>query len=211
MKLIGLDFSINKPAACVFSNGIYQFISWPYDLSEKFIELYSNSGIEIYERTDNKDKGNNITDRMRYEVKNSVYLAKLIKESLAPYLYQDTYIAFEGLSYGSSGDIGIQLGGYKYMLMYELSKAVPLNQMFTYSPITVKSVAGCAKKGMGKSEMINAFIEHGPECTFHNELQQNPIKFKNKNGKNWIGHLDDLVDSYWVLQTMIVKENLTSN
>lgn len=211
MKLIGLDFSINKPAACILTNDVCKFVSWPYDLSEKFVKLYSDAGVHIVERTDNKDKGNNITERMRYEVSNSVYLAKLIKETLAPYLYQDTYIAFEGLSYGSSGDIGIQLGGYKYMLMNELSKAVPLDHMFTYSPITVKSVAGCAKKGMGKAEMINAFIEQGPHCIFHHELKENPIKFKNKNGKNWIGHLDDLVDAYWVLETMIVKENLTVN
>ena len=77
-------------------------------------------------------------------------------------------------------------------------------------PITVKSIAGCAKKGMGKMEMINAFMEKGPHCIFNHELKENSQNFKNKNGKNWIAHLDDIVDSYWVLETLKVKENLTN-
>lgn len=210
MNIIGLDFSINKPAACVLTQGCYHFISWPYDLSEKLVKLYNETGVQIIEREDNKNKGNDISAMMRYEVKNSKYLAKLIYDSLFPFLFEDTYIVFEGLSYGSSGNIGIQLGGYKFMLMNELSQRVPLDNMYTYSPITVKSVAGCAKKGMGKDEMISAFIEKGPHCIFNHELKQHPEIFKNKNGKNWITHLDDIVDSYWVLETLKVKEKLTN-
>ena len=208
MTLIGLDFSINKPAACINHNGELIFMSWPYELSEKFTKLYSESGVQIIERTDNKDKGDNISTKMRYEVENSKYLANLITQSLLPYLNIDTYIAFEGLSYGSPGDVGIQLGGYKYMLMDALSKYVSLDKMFTYSPITVKSIAGCAKRGMGKGEMINVFSNSGHSCKFRVTLSQYPTLFKNKKGTSWIVHIDDLVDAYWVLETMKVKENL---
>lgn len=210
MNLIGVDFSINKPAVCIFSDNQYKFISWPYGLSQKLSDLYNAFGIKIVERTDNKEKGDNISAKMRYEVKNSEYLASLIYNDLLPYLNKDTYIAFEGLSYGSSGDVLIQLGGYKYMLMNKLSEIVPLENMFTYSPITVKSVAGCAKRGMGKNEMIQAFINKGPHTIFNHELKENPINFKNKKGINWITHLDDIIDAYWVLETLKIKENLTS-
>jgi len=207
-NLIGLDFSINKPAACVFHHNLCHFVSWPYDLSKKIVEQYQKSGVQIIERLDDKEKGPNISSKMRYEVQNAQYLSKLIYDTLLPFLYEDTYIAFEGLSYASSGDVVLQLGGYKYMLMSELSRKVPLDNMFTYSPITVKSVAGCAKKGMGKNEMIDAFMQKGPHCIFNHELKENIQSFKNKNGKNWIAHLDDLVDAYFVLKTLQIKENL---
>jgi len=211
MDLIGLDFSINKPAATIFHNDMYYFMSWPYGLPDKVAAVYENSGVRIIKRTDDKIKGDNISEQMRYQIKNSVYLAKLIFDSLLQYLDKDTIIGFEGLSYASSGDVVLQLGGYKYMLMNELSKKVPLKNMFTYSPQTVKSIAGCAKRGMGKKEMIEAFISKGPHCIFNHEIKENKMLFtkKGRNGNiNFIEHLDDVCDSYWVLETMRVKQSI---
>ena len=92
--------------------------------------------------------------------------------------------------------------------MNELAKYVPLDNMFTYSPITVKSTAGCAKRGMGKADMINKFIEEGPHCIFNHVLKESPDKFKTPKSKNWITHLDDFVDAYFVLETLRKKEGL---
>lgn len=208
MTIIGFDFSINKPAACILHDNEYSFISWPYGLSEKITKIYNESGVSVIERTDDKDKGDNISEKMRYEVENSKYLANLIRDSLIPFINSTTYLAFEGLSYGSEGNVGIQLGGYKYMLMDALSPYVPLDNMFTYSPITIKSVAGCAKRGMGKADMINKFISEGPDCKFKLSLLNEPDKFKTPKSKNWIIHLDDFIDSFWVIQTIKKKENL---
>lgn len=206
MNIIGFDFSINKPAACIFANETYKFISWPYGISDKHLKVFSESGITIVERTDNKDKGNNISEKMRYEVENALYISRLIIDSIKPYLNEDTIIAFEGLSYASKGDVVLQLGGYKYILMAELSKYMSTDNMYTYSPITIKSIAGCAKKGMGKIDMINKFIEEGPDCQFRDSLRNEPDIFKTPKSKNWIVHIDDLVDAYWVIQTILKKE-----
>jgi len=206
--LIGLDFSINKPAACVLFNDKCYFYAWPYLLSEKYLEIYKKAGVTIILREDTKDKGETLTSKIVYEVKNANYLSNLIVETLKPYLNKDTYIAYEGLSYASSGDVVLQLGGYKYMLMNTFSKFVPLENMFTYSPITVKSIAGCAKRGMGKSEMIKEFIKSGPICKFRLFLYENQELFMKKGGKSWIDLLDDFVDSYFVLQTLRKKEGI---
>jgi hypothetical protein len=208
MNIIGFDFSINKPAACVLSNNKYSFFAWPYQLSEKYIEIYKHAGVEIIPRTDNKDKGETLTTKMIYEIQNSKYLAKLITETLQSFLNRDTYLAFEGLSYASSGDVVLQLGGYKYMLMSKLSEFVPLDHMYTYSPITVKSVAGCAKRGMGKSDMINEFIKSGPTCKFRVSLFEKQDQFMKKGGKTWIDNVDDFVDAFFVLRTLQTKEKL---
>lgn len=208
MNIIGIDFSINKPAACVFTSGKYYFYSWPYELAEKYLYIYKTGGVTIINRIDNKDKGESLTTKMRYEVENSKYLANLITETLLCYLSRDTYLAFEGLSYGSSGDVGIQLGSYKYMLMHALTQHVPLENMFTYSPITVKSIAGCAKKGMKKTEMINEFIRNGPICKFRLSLFEKRELFMKRGERNWIDLVDDCVDSYFILETLRKKENI---
>jgi hypothetical protein len=146
MNIIGFDFSINKPAATIFSNDKYYFYIWPFNLSEKYSNLFKTSGVNVIKRTDEKEEKNDLSSKMRYEIENSTYLSKLIVETLVSYLNKETLISFEGLSYASSGDIGLQLSAYKYMLMLELSKFVPLSNMFTYSPMTIKSIAGCSKK-----------------------------------------------------------------
>jgi hypothetical protein len=104
--------------------------------------------------------------------------------------------------------VGIQLGAYKYMLMNILRYDIPLSNMYTYSPISIKSIAGCGKKGSTKADMIDAFIKNGPDCEFRRALIEKPELFQTKKAKNWILLVDDLVDSYWAIHTIIKKENL---
>jgi len=204
--LIGCDFSINKPAACILTNNQYRFISWPYGLSKSQIEIYQKSPITIIDREDNKQKGDNVSDKLRYEVKNAKYLANLILRSLKDFINEETFIAFEGLSYGSKGDVVLQLGGYKYILMDVLSSVIPLENMFTYAPITIKKTAGCSKKGTTKADMIEAFKIMPTEFSKH--LRENEGSFKTKGTKgNWIIHLDDIVDSFWALETLREKND----
>ena len=216
MTIIGFDFSINKPAACVYTTDFplpkWQFYGWPYGMKDKMRDLFEESGVILPYRNDDKEKGNDVTDLMRYGVKNAQYLSGLITNTLIFYLSIERckpYIVFEGLSYASSGAHVIQLGAYKYMLMHYLSRYVPLDRMYTYSPITIKSVAGCAKKGMGKPEMIQSFIDDGPEGKFKSALMNNP-NFKSGKNSNWIMHVDDIVDSYFIVKTLMIKENLIS-
>jgi hypothetical protein len=204
-SLIGIDFSINKPALCVYNNNSYNFIFLPYDLSPKLINLYQDSGIQIVPRTDIKVSSKDLSSRMHNEIKNAIYLSNLIIASVKPYLNKLSLISFEGASFSSGGNIGAQLYAYKYILMNELTKYIPLENMYTYAPLTLKSIAGAAKKGMGKSEMITSFISKNISCKFSEELQKNPDKFKKKGEKNWIIGLDDIVDSFWALETLRVK------
>jgi len=205
MNLIGFDFSINKPAACVYSNNEYLFFSWPYGFKDKVKNTFRHSGISLIDRTDDKIKGDNISEIMRYEIKNAKYLANLIKETLNPFLNRNTLVAFEGLSYASGGRSILQMGGYKYLLMNELNSIVPLENMFTYSPNTIKSVAESSKRGMGKSEMIAAFILKGPDSEFKTSLAKG--NFRNKKNTAWEIHVDDLVDSFWCIETLRKRES----
>jgi len=206
--LIGCDFSINKPATCLFHDNKYYFIAWPHGMKEDIKDIFKSNGVTIIDRTDDKEKGSTNSEQMRYVIENSNYLANLIRASLEYFINKNTYLAFEGLSYASTGDMALQLGGYKYVTMNELKNIIPLSNMFTYSPITCKSIAGCAKRGMGKADMIDKFIEIGPNCAFRTALKNNPELFQSKKAKNWIMLVDDLVDAYFVLKTLQIKEKL---
>jgi hypothetical protein len=205
MTIIGLDFSINKPAACIYINGEYEFYSWPFGLSQKIIDIYRESGIHIIDREDEKYKGTDSSEKMRREVENAMYLSDLIITSMPDGETKDWQIVFEGISYASSGNMAIQLGGYKYVLMEAFwNECVPWNNMTTYAPISIKKTAGCSKKGMGKKEMIDSFLENAAPNSLKYSMISNPDKFKKKTG-SWIDHLDDLVDSYWAVETFLNK------
>lgn len=209
-NIIGFDFSINKPAVCIFDGSKYNFMSWPFGLSKNNIELYKSSNVNIIERTDIKNSSSNSSVKMRWEIQNSKYLAQLISNDLQPYIDNKTIIAFEGLSFNSGGNIGTQLAGYKYILMNELKKYMSLDKMYTYAPQTIKSVAGCAgkdpitKKKRTKADMINEFIKQGINSEFRDFLSAYKDEFKTRSG-NWITHLDDLVDAYFAVQAYIIK------
>jgi hypothetical protein len=207
MNIIGFDFSINKPAACLFNNNTYTFYGWPYQPQKKLPALYESAGVNIITRIDDKEKGEDVSSKMRYEVKNARYLAELIRDTLLPYLTEDTWIGFEGLSYGSSGNVVLQLGGYKYVIMDVLSELVPLENMFTYAPITVKKTAGCSAKGLGKGCMIENFIAGSNDNTLKSAILANRTSFMKKGGKSFVDHLDDLVDAYYIIETLRDKQS----
>jgi len=207
--LIGVDFSINKPAVCIKTlDNKYCFYGWPFKPQKKLPLLYKSAGVNIIERTDDKEKGDNVSSKMRYEVQNARYVSQVIFNTLKLYLNRNTYIGFEGISYGSSGDVILQLGGYKYMIMDKLSELVPLENMFTYSPITVKKTAGCSKRGLGKHAMIESFILTSKDNSLKKALRENKELFMKKGLKNYVDGLDDFVDAYFVLETLRDKENI---
>jgi hypothetical protein len=212
-SIIGFDFSIAKPAACLLIDNKYHFISWPKNLDDKLVSLYRNSGINNIDRFDNEKEPSDSSEKVRYEIKWSNYMSDLIIETIKPYINNDTKIIFEGSSFGSKGNVVIQLTSRRYMLMYKLSSIVSLENMFTYAPTTVKKTAGCSRKdpdtgkSYTKNDVINSFIINGPECLLKNKLKENKNIFMKKGYKNYQTHLDDLIDSYWVLQTYIEKNN----
>ncbi|MEG1008945.1 MAG: hypothetical protein RSE41_07670 [Clostridia bacterium] len=202
---IGFDFSIKKPAATVYHNGILKFFVWPENISSKSVKMLKDADITVFNRnliwsSQPKD----VSELMQYNLLRSSYLAKSICDVLSEYLHENTYIAQEGLSYGSSGSSGLELSGYKYILMHYLSKYTSYNNMFTYSPITIKSIANCSKKGEGtKDHMIESFKKNSIDSKFKNILINNPSALKKKT--NYVECTDDIVDSYFVLKTMIEK------
>jgi hypothetical protein len=204
MVLIGVDFSCNKPACCIKHNDKYKFIIWPLEMDEKSIKALISADITVTNRERLKD-GFDSSEKIRNHVKMAERLAYKIMNEISPIIQSDpVMIAFEGSSFSSKGDAGLQLAGYKYVLMHELGKFYDLDNVYTYAPLTIKSFAGCATKDKrGKESMIQAFIEKGPDCKFKETLRDNPIALKKKT--SYVPGVDDLVDAYFVLETLRAK------
>jgi len=204
--IIGLDFSLNKPACCVLSNNIYYFISWPLMLQDNLLTTYERSGVNIINRENKREKSDNLSDRLRNEISDSMELSKLITDTLKQYFIEHAVISIEGPSFSSAGNISYQISGYRYILMRELLNFVSLDHIYTYAPITIKSIAMASKRDQGKSEMIDSFIKMAPNCRLFESLNSDPNRFKKRGGNSWVTLLDDLIDSFWCIETLRYKE-----
>ncbi len=202
-SFIGIDFSIVKPAATIFKDNRYIFVSWPRGLGSQETKMFKGSPVNIFNRCGEEKTIKNVTDRMRFELSDAIILSRMIKNILADYGMNETsLVALEGLSYGSGGNAMLQLCGYRYILLNEIVSMVPLTNIFTYAPISVKKTAGCSEKGKTKADMIEAFKQTNND--FSRYLCNNEELFKTKKG-NWRTHLDDIVDSFWVLETLVAS------
>ena len=215
--LLGFDFSINKPAATIYFNKQYYHFFWPLKVSKKMQKQYEDAGVYIFNRNmesiDKKTIEN--SQLVLIHTIRSTDLTNLIINTIDDFIFNtlkltdyNLYICSEGLSYASRGDATLNLATYKGVLLSKLYEHYNdhLKRLFTYSPISLKSTAGCASKEdiKDKNKMIKKYI-----------LQKNNIKLRlclangfMKAKTKYITGIDDIVDSYWALQTMIKKENL---
>lgn len=213
---IGLDFSINKPAMTIYYNGCYKHFFFPLNISGKALSQYAEADVSVYDRgldTLGKYHSDSSTLVLVNTIR-SVDLASLIIDTVDSFVSEHCngdyglYIASEGLSFASKGSASLDLATYKGVLLAKLYELFGehLKGLYTYSPLTLKATAHCADKEHrgSKDAMIHAYIHSDDDIPLKTALSNGEMKAKT----NYVKGIDDIVDSYWVLQTMLVKENL---
>ena len=211
---IGFDFSMNKPAMTILYNKEFEFYVWPSKISDKQRALYLYNGVKCYNRglTEISTKHEDSSKIVIMHTIRSVELADMIVHDIKSFLQEHNiedaqlFIASEGLSFGSKGNATLNLATYKGVLLSKLYEAFKqqITRLCTYPPITIKSTAKCATKDKikDKTAMINAFLNERVETDFKAALKAG--KFSTK--KKYIHCVDDIVDSYFALKTMLKKE-----
>lgn len=201
MIYIGFDFSCNKPACCILKNNNYSFYFWPLELDNKSIDKLLQVGVIVDNRSRLPEIDKDSSQKFRFHLYMSDILSNKIISTLDKIIKKEKVnIAFEGSSFGSKGDAILQLSGYRYILANKLSNIYGLENIYTYAPLTIKSFAGCAsRKNKGKEYMINAFSKKDINHEFNRVLKNNPDYLKKKT--NYIPGIDDLIDSYFTLET----------
>lgn len=215
--LIGFDFSMNKPAATIYFRGQYYHYFWPLKITNKQQKMYEDADVSIVNRNmssvDTKAVEN--SQLVLIHTIRSTDLANLIindidelitnKFKLTDY---ELYVCSEGLSYASKGDATLNLATYKGVLLSKIYEHYGdhLARLYTYSPITLKATAGCSSKEdrADKTKMIKKYIAQNNDIKLRLCLANGYMKAKT----NYIAGIDDLVDSYWALKTMMQKEKV---
>lgn len=215
--LVGFDFSMNKPAATIYYKGNYYHYFWPLNISKKLMDEYNEAGVFVKNR---ELPSINVKDIENSQIVlihtiRSTDLANLIIEDIDNFINKlnledyDLYVCSEGLSYASKGDATLNLATYKGVLLSKIYEHYGdhLKRLFTYSPISLKATAGCAGKAdvKDKTKMIKKYILENNNIKMRLCLANDMLKAK----KNYITGIDDIVDSYWALKTMIKKENIS--
>ena len=213
--IFAFDFSMSKPAMCVYVNNEILFYAWPAKIDKKTEDLLNGANINVYNRNiDPINKKQYSSSSLVLEhIKRSVELSNLIINDINNIIYKynikkdDVIISSEGLSFASKGDATLNLAAYKQVLLNKLYENGFTN-IKTYSPISIKSIAGCSKKNnSNKLSMIDAIKMENFSHKFIQILAIDENKLKKKTA--FISTIDDLVDAYWCLKTTIIKEELS--
>lgn len=224
---IGIDFSIDKPAMTFkMPDGEYAFFIFPLNIPASLEKLYIDADVDCSNRKLNSisKKELDSSQIVNCHIERAYHLAQLVKDKILEVILNYSkpgeksliYLATEGLAFSAKGDAALDLATYKGILLSTLYKTFIINNQFsniqlvnnyTYSPITIKSIAGCATKDKRKDKtaMIKAFMEESTNTKFENMLKTTDLFNAKTNYKKCV---DDIVDSYWALKTMIIKEKL---
>ena len=212
MIRVGIDFSINNPGITIRKPEGLTFYNFPRQdaLKADFLITLRASHIHVIEipRASALPKTASIASRERAALEDSIALNRsiieVLEEECKNVLGSQISVAIEGFSFASSGNRLSQLSGYQWLLRYFLLEELNVRpqNFHVFSPMTIKATAG--KGNLKKDGMIQAFIESTDEqlreTHFWNDLQVEPLSFQNRKG-GWL-KIDDIVDSYWVLQTL---------
>jgi len=134
-------------------------------------------------------------------------LATAVATAILPHLKGDIKIGIEGISFASPGNTKVQYAGYHYVLRLLLTIVLPIkyDAVYVYAPNTVKKTAG--KGNFKKDQMIEAFINSDAvelqNCPLRNGLIKTPELYQSPKAKHWMKPLDDIVDSYWTMKTLL--------
>jgi Holliday junction resolvasome RuvABC endonuclease subunit len=193
ITFLALDYSINYSTFCVLKENSIKFYSIIRDKKftkkEKLIlEKLVDTGMFTYEII---DKVENINELKILDAENiAKKIIKIINEN------EIKEIAIEGFSFNSTGRSLSDVYGYQYIFRYLLLKNNITFKLF--SPATIKKIAG--KGNFNKLQMVESFIKNENNYKNLNILKEIYINYQSNK---LIKPLDDIVDSFWVLQTYL--------
>lgn len=212
---VGFDFSMNKPACTLIMDNKIKFLIWPLSMKTTVSEIYKQADVRCVDRNlppmSKKSMPDLTSSSMTLEhTKRSVALAKMIVDDIFSLTGSCCvfYVSSEGLSFASHGTAAMDLATYKGVLLAEVYTRMKPVGLYTYSPISIKKVAGCSDKAHvgDKHAMIKAFLNEKEKSGFFDVLSSGALL--TSTGKNYLECVDDIVDSYWACKTMYFKEDV---
>lgn len=198
--LVGIDFSINSPSICIYKNNEYKFIILQRNRKLTKLDNELKDLIDIIWIDSIKDS-NNYQEEQWTRFLDSYKMCDIICRQILKYGIPE-YIAIEGFSFGSTSIRFAELVGYQYQLRNKL-----YNKFFTnrsdipikiYAPQTIKKTAGSGK--FDKIKMFESFLNLNLNFSLYNYININKDNLKMKNSIR--KPIDDIIDSYYIIETL---------
>jgi hypothetical protein len=142
----------------------------------------------------------------REKILNAIYFSNLAIDLLIPYLDENSVVAMEGLSFGSSGNSLIDISMTTALIRSAIVTKINPDNFFVFSPTTIKKFA--LKGNSKKDELYEALIEKRkddsrlkPFIDVLREYKSSWVKGSNKVENP----CSDLVDATWI--ALFIEEN----
>ncbi len=218
MTYIGIDFSLNSPAFCVYAN--FKFSWFSLTRTEKKFESFTKSKdkpFSVLSQSEDfdicflakKNLPENYTEKERVKIDYFLELVECFWHKIEPYIIDSqTHIALEGLSFASNGNALIDISMATALLRERIVTRIGSQNFHVFSPTAIKKFA--VKGNAKKDELYLALMEKNFSETnfsnFTNILRQNhnnwitPAKSVNKP-------LDDIIDATWICLNLINEKS----
>jgi len=217
MTYIGIDFSLNSPAFCVFKGKEFFWGSLTRsDRTPESLRKSKDKPYFILEKDQNldlfflskKEMPEEYSARERVKIDYFQDLVDVFWTHVEPFIDgQSISIAMEGLSFSSNGNALIDISMATALIRKKIVDTIGSENFFVYSPTSIKKFA---KKGNAKKdELYHAIIDKQvPETNF-----SHLTKTLDTHKGNWITGsgsvnkpMDDIIDASWICLYLI--ENL---
>ncbi len=210
MTYIGIDFSLNSPAFCVFKNK--EFFWGSLTRSDRSPESLKKSKDKPYSILDGdpnvdliflekKQMPEEYSERERIKIDYFQELVDVFWSRIESLIEDknDVCIAMEGLSFASNGNALIDISMATALIRKKIVDTIGSQNFFVYSPTSIKKFA---KKGNAKKdELYHAIIDKKVAETNFSHLTE----ILDKHKSNWITGsgsvnkpMDDIIDASWI-------------
>jgi len=212
MYIIGIDFSINYPSACISNNfKDFKFLSVINDkkvslVKKSFIIDKSDLYTDITIKTTNSDRniGTEYHVKERNKLVNAIELVnKLVIETKKNILNEKAIVAIEGIAYGAKGNSLVDICQVTGIVRKELLDNIlssNVNNFFVISPSEMKQSIGL-KGNADKTQIFNKFLDDPmidavKESHLHKFLSEHRNHDYVFNGKEVASPWNDMIDAY---------------
>lgn len=204
---IGIDLSLNSTGICVIkenTNKIVSIFKTENNIEKIFTRkdllslINQCKDVRIILEPKKKEEESEYHERERSKISSFVKLTDLIIDSIKEDIDGETYIAMEGISFGSTGNSLIDISMATGILRKELISKLEGNteKFFVFSPTAIKKFAG--KGNFKKIDMFEAILKD-------TDLNSEFIKTMKDNRDMCITPkgivkkpIEDMIDSIWV-------------
>ena len=216
MTYIGIDFSLNSPAFCIYQNdqciwgSLTRTERTPESLRKSKDKPYAfleyNESFDLF-FLDKKEMPDDYTEKERVKIDYFQEVVDLFWEHIEKYVDGDEFfVAMEGLSFMSAGNALIDISMATALIRKKITDRIGSKNFYVFSPTAIKKFAG--KGNYKKHEMYDSLVESDRTPIFCEILKE--------NRNNWITAslqinkpIDDLVDATWI--SLYLKDTIEGN